>query len=352
MGRHSKSRQPAGRPRQNTDGSLHGPRTTQIGCARRCHGRRGGVGTRKSSPVGLGVPVPLPDRGLGMCCGCHVRRAAAEWPGSLAIESWNARAAGRGVRRPRREEQEKNTRHRRGLTSAHAAPRSHGGVTVSRATRPARSRRQSAVHRHANTNRCPPSSVPKQVFYKRPTSHRHASCVRLLLVQSTDDAVDDREKGRGVRAVGCNYASCLDGFCISGEFRGRKRIFLTGMSRLISCWEECFSSPSEQRIPHFLRCQILWVCFLHQSAEPVVRPRQAEASPPCFHRSFCSPLSFFTLVRPREHHGVFLHKQCSCHNMPGIMVFVAMGPDSDPFLCYSVSDVLVLKTQDHLLGCF
>jgi hypothetical protein len=30
---------------------------------------------------------------------------------------------------------------------------------------------------------------------------------------------------------------------------GEGNEFFNGMSRLISCWEECFSSPSERRIP-------------------------------------------------------------------------------------------------------
>jgi hypothetical protein len=116
------------RCRPNTDGSLPRPLTTRIPAAARAGvttgvaeresvdggSRRDPARRRRHSQVAVGSPL-----GLG------VMFAGATFAAPLPIEEWNARAAGRSVRLPRRARGTNKhtvTRHPRRLTSALAAP--------------------------------------------------------------------------------------------------------------------------------------------------------------------------------------------------------------------------------------
>lgn len=83
-------------------------------------------------------------------------------------------------------------------------------------------------HSHANTNRQTGAPIFRSKKKKRALSRLDTvMCTRLrvLPVPCTNDAVDDRE--RAGQACCLLDACYLDGFCISGEFRGRETNFLT-----------------------------------------------------------------------------------------------------------------------------
>lgn len=194
--------------------------------------RRHSLSTRVS-PSGSG---PVPDRGLGMfACGRPVTVSRI----SVLFRRGGRRQTTQPRYLPLRVSQirhcllraESETLVHSSCTPCPCArvDKAHrGGVVHARARgslRSAGSQPVSRPYRHANTSRCPTSSVPKTGAV---TSHRHVH-VRVLLVL----AVYRRRRGRPGkaraaargRAVGCNAATWM-AFALAANSERGKRIFL------------------------------------------------------------------------------------------------------------------------------